>query len=138
MGTAPAVPDIQQEITVLKKAGIVVAAAAAGLLAVSPLAFAGESHGKSWGHGDVSSFEQNSEGLINVSDTNVNAPINALNCDEVDLGLVPVDVKDVTAPIAGALALFGESETEQKTYVDNSCSTDQGASTVGDSASLDD
>ena len=33
----------------LKKAGIVVAAAAVGLLAVSPLAFAGESHGK--GHG---------------------------------------------------------------------------------------
>ena len=119
----------------LKKAGIVVAAAAAGLLAVSPLAFAGESHGKSWGHGDVSSFEQNSEGLINVSDTNVNAPINALNCDEVDLGLIPVDVKDITAPIAGALALFGEAETEQKTYVDNSCSTDQGASAVGDSSS---
>src|SRR4051812_13215800 len=135
MGTAPAVPDIQQEITVLKKAGIVVAAAAAGLLAVSPLAFAGESHGKSWGHGDVSSFEQNSEGLVNVSDTNVNVPVNALNCDEVDLGLVPVDVKDITAPIAGALALFGEAETEQKTYVDNSCSTDQGASTVGDSSS---
>jgi hypothetical protein len=34
---------------VLKKAGIVVAAAAAGLLAVSPLAFAGEG-GDHWGH----------------------------------------------------------------------------------------
>jgi hypothetical protein len=34
---------------VLKKAGIVVAAAAAGLLAVSPLAFAGEG-GDNWGH----------------------------------------------------------------------------------------
>jgi len=138
MGTAPAVPDIQQEKTVLKKAGIVVAAAAAGLLAVSPLAFAGESYGKDHGHRhatEVNSFEQNSQGLINVSDTNVNAPINALNCDEVDLGLIPVDVKDITAPIAGALALFGEAETEQKTYVDNSCSTDQGASTVGDSSS---
>ena len=33
----------------LKKAGIVVATAAAGLLAVSPLAFAGESGGH-WGH----------------------------------------------------------------------------------------
>ena len=33
----------------LKKAGIVVAAAAAGLLAVSPLAFAGEG-GDNWGH----------------------------------------------------------------------------------------
>lgn len=42
----------------LKKAGIVVAAAAAGLLAVSPLAFAGEAgahghdHGHGHGHGD--------------------------------------------------------------------------------------
>ena len=76
----------------LKKAGIVVAAAAAGLLAVSPLAFAGESHGKSWGHGEVNSFEQNSEGLINVSDINANVPVNALNCNEVDLGLIQVDV----------------------------------------------
>ncbi len=32
MGTAPVVPDIQQERTVLKKAGIAVAAAAVGLL----------------------------------------------------------------------------------------------------------
>ena len=41
----------------LKKAGIVVATAAAGLLAVSPLAFAGDAH-KDWGgHGrtDVTS-----------------------------------------------------------------------------------
>ncbi|MBV9313947.1 MAG: hypothetical protein JO100_09435 [Pseudonocardia sp.] len=36
--------------TVLKKAGIIVAAAAAGLLAVSPLAFAGEYEGESEGH----------------------------------------------------------------------------------------
>jgi hypothetical protein len=138
MGTIPVVPDIQQEITVLKKAGIVVAAAAAGLLAVSPLAFAGESHGKSWGHGEVNSVEQNSEGLVNVSDINANVPVNALNCNEVDLGLIPVDVDPVTTPLAGALALFGEAETEQKTYVDNSCSTDQGASSAGDTVEIDD
>ena len=116
----------------LKKAGIVVAAAAAGLLAVSPLAFAGESHGKSWGHGEANTIEQNSEGLINVSDINANVPVNALNCNEVDLGLIPVDVDPITAPLAGALALFGEADVDQKTFVDNSCNTDQGASTSGD------
>jgi hypothetical protein len=129
MGTAPVVPEIKQERTVLKKAGIVVAAAAAGLLAVSPLAFAGESHGKGHGHShgaaDVNSYQENSEGLVNVSDINANVPVNALNCDEVDLGLVPIDVKQVTAPITGALALFGSVETEQTTLTDNSCSTNQ-------------
>ena len=126
----------------LKKAGIVVAAAAVGLLAVSPLAFAGESHGK--GHeshrsgADINSVQQNSEGLINVSDINANVPVNALNCNEVDLGLIPVDVDPVTAPLAGALALFGEADVDQKTFVDNSCSTDQGASNSGDALSIDD
>jgi hypothetical protein len=38
-------PDIRQENTVLKKAGIIVAAAATGVLAVSSLAFASESTG---------------------------------------------------------------------------------------------
>jgi hypothetical protein len=124
---------------VLKKAGIVVAAAAAGLFAVSPLAFAGTSH-KDWDHGhgtEVTSVEKNSEGLVNVSDINANVPINALNCDEVDLGLVPIDVKQVTAPITGALALFGSVETEQTTLTDNSCSTNQ-TSAVDTSAQAND
>ncbi|WP_037068951.1 hypothetical protein [Pseudonocardia acaciae] len=45
----------------LKKAGIVVAAAAAGLLAVSPLAFA----------------DTEQHGLVNVNDTTVQVPIQA-------------------------------------------------------------
>ncbi len=125
----------------LKKAGIVVATAAVGLLAVSPLAFAGESHGKGHGHShgstDVNSYQENSEGLVNVSDINANVPINALNCDEVDLGLVPIDVKQVTAPITGALALFGSVQTEQTTLTDNSCSTNQ-TSAVDTSAQAND
>jgi len=138
MGTAPAVPDIQQEKTVLKKAGIVVAAAAAGLLAVSPLAFAGESHGKSWGHGDVSSFEQNSEGLVNVSDTNVNAPVNLLcnNDIPVNVGLVPIqgNLKDVTAALTGALGVFGSAEAETDIDYDSSRTCANGAIS-GDAAS---
>ena len=137
MGTAPAVPDIQQEKTVLKKAGIVVAAAAAGLLAVSPLAFAGESHGKSWGHGDVNSFEQNSEGLVNVSDTNVNAPLNLCNNDiPVNVGLIPIqgNLKDVTAALTGALGVFGSAEAETDIDYDSSRTCANGAIS-GDAAS---
>jgi hypothetical protein len=137
MGTAPVVPEIKQERTVLKKAGIAVAAAAVGLLAVSPLAFAGESgkshHAHSHGATDVNSYQENSEGLVNVSDINANV----LNCDEVDLGLIPIDVKQVTAPITGALALFGSVETEQTTLTDNSCSTNQ-TSAVDTSAQAND
>jgi hypothetical protein len=55
---------------VLKKAGIVVAAAAAGLLAVSPLAFA--STGILGGaHGQL--------GLVNVQDSAVQVPVQACN-----------------------------------------------------------
>ena len=121
----------------LKKAGIVVAAAAAGLLAVSPLAFAGESHGKSWGHGDVNSFEQNSEGLVNVSDTNVNAPLNLCNNDiPVNVGLVPIqgNLKDVTAALTGALGVFGSAEAETDIDYDSSRTCANGAIS-GDAAS---
>ena len=56
----------------LKKAGIVVAAAAAGLLAVSPLAFADGGLGILDGaHGQV--------GLVNVQDSAVQVPIQACN-----------------------------------------------------------
>ena len=42
-------PHEKQETTVLKKAGIIVAVAAPGVLAVAPLAFAGDKG--DWGHG---------------------------------------------------------------------------------------
>jgi hypothetical protein len=72
---------------VLKKAGIVVATAAAGLLAVSPLAFAGDKddhdgngdarghHGKSRVE-DVNSIDGSNEGLINVAGNNIAVPVN--------------------------------------------------------------
>jgi hypothetical protein len=138
VGTIPVVPDIQQEITVLKKAGIVVAAAAAGLLAVSPLAFAGESHGKSWGHGESNSVEQNSEGLINVSDTNINAPLNFCNNDiPVNAGLLPIqgNVKDLSTAVTGALGLFGEAEADTEIDADSSRECVNGVS--GDSVTQD-
>jgi hypothetical protein len=95
--------------TVLKKAGIVLAAATAGVLAVSPLAFAGDYDGDHDGHhghhhhdgdGDndhdhdhgkgASCYQDNSAkdkadglhaqgGLVNVQDTTVQVPIQACN-----------------------------------------------------------
>lgn len=75
----------------LKKAGIVVAAAAAGLLAVSPLAFAGDKGGSSGSGGqadtasavvsdddNVNSAKDESfrnAGLVNVSDNEINVPV---------------------------------------------------------------
>jgi hypothetical protein len=94
---------------VLKKAGIVVATAAAGLLALSPLAFAGDYKGDSDHHshhhdGDSDSHDGNDDddnggaschqdnsakdesdgrhkqaGLINIQDTTVQVPIQACN-----------------------------------------------------------
>jgi hypothetical protein len=93
---------------VLKKAGIVVAAAAAGLLAVSPLAFAGDEggnheHGSSGNQvNKVESGGDESEGVINVADNNFNVPIQVCN---TDVPILAVDVEDV----AGALGLLGDA-----------------------------
>jgi hypothetical protein len=131
MGMASVVPDTHQETTVLKKAGIVVAAAAVGLLAVSPLAFAGEkSHGHGHGHGydQTNTAAESSQGLVNVSDINANVPVNALNCLDAD---VPVlGLNENVVPIAGALALLGAAESENNTAIDDSCANAQGASSV--------
>jgi hypothetical protein len=101
--------------TVLKKAGIVVATAAAGLLAVSPLAFAGDYSGGSDHHGhehhhghhkNVSCKQDNSVdqsgrneqrgGLLNVQNTNVQVPIQACNNSIVEgvLGILAKNQKN--------------------------------------------
>jgi hypothetical protein len=84
---------------VLKKAGIVVAAAAAGLLAVSPLAFAGDRGGddhRGDNNSNSSRFDldqdqanaantsHRSEGLINISNNDIG--LSTLNC-AADIGL---------------------------------------------------
>jgi len=129
MGMASVVPDTHQETTVLKKAGIVVAAAAVGLLAVSPLAFAGEKgHGHGHGYDQTNTATESSQGLVNISDINANVPVNALNCLDAD---VPVlGLNENVVPIAGALALLGAAESENNTAIDDSCANAQGASSV--------
>lgn len=88
----------------LKKAGILVAATAAGLLAVSPLAFAGDK-GDDWGHGGNdgdrqvnrvdNDRESNQLGLVNVGD------VNALN----DVNVCPAI--PVAAGIGNVLGILG-------------------------------
>ena len=73
----------------LKKAGIVVATAAAGLLAVSPLAFAGSKDGDHHGSSEkqVNSIDNDREanqlGLVNVGD--VNALNNVNVCPQIPI-----------------------------------------------------
>lgn len=111
----------------LKKAGIVVAAAAAGLLAVSPLAFAGDKgdhgHGHSDRHSDIENVNSASgddiHGLIHVSGNNVDVPVQVLcNTDApIQIGHHQSQVKDVT----GALALFdSKAIAENSRECDNS------------------
>jgi hypothetical protein len=70
---------------VLKKAGIVVAAAAAGLLAVSPLAFADGPDILNGAHGQL--------GLVNVQDSAVQVPVQACNNSVVE-GVLGVLARD--------------------------------------------
>jgi hypothetical protein len=140
---------------VLKKAGIVVAAAAAGLLAVSPLAFAGDKDDHNGhGHGDkhhgktkvedVNSIDGSNEGLINVAGNNIAVPVNV--CDNQVpvnvLGIqVPLNDTSVIADLTGALGLglLGEADTEAESdgdnTIDDSCTA---AAESGDSAEIDD
>jgi hypothetical protein len=136
---------------VLKKAGIVVAAAAAGLLAVSPLAFAGDKddhnghghHGKSKVE-DVNAVDQSNEGLINVAGNNIAVPVNV--CDnQVPINVlgvqVPLNDTSVIADLTGALGLglLGNADTDADSdgdnTIDDSCTA---AAETGDSASIDD
>ena len=102
----------------LKKAAIAAAIMAAGLLAVSPLAFAGGEHSD---HGNVA--VEKSEGLVNVAHNNVNTPIQACNNDvPVNGGAADaqVPVKDVTGAATGALGLLGSAKAKTNQAVDNS------------------
>jgi hypothetical protein len=76
---------------VLKKAGIVVATAAAGLLAMAPLAFADGHH-----HGDDGDGGNHQKGIANIQNTNVQVPVQACNNSVVEgvLGILAKDQKN--------------------------------------------
>lgn len=90
----------------LKKAGIVTAGITAGLLAVSPLAFAGDGgHEGPKGHGDKVDADQYNNvdsdrnsvqsGLVNVGDVNALNNANVLSCS--------LNGADVAASVLGVL-----------------------------------
>ncbi|GAA1842033.1 hypothetical protein GCM10009836_21750 [Pseudonocardia ailaonensis] len=118
----------------LKKAGIVVAGVAATLVAVSPLAFAGDK-----GHhaSHVTGIDKSSQGLINVSGNDVNVPIQACNNDvpvAAGAGVVQGNLKDITGALTGAAALFGQASADTHVKTDSSRACAQ-ESAAGDSVS---
>ena len=114
----------------LKKAGIVVAGVAATLVAVSPLAFAGDK-----GHhhaSEITGIDKSSKGLINVSGNDVNVPIQACNNDvpiNGGVGAIQGNVKDLTGALTGAAALFGSAsaDTDVTTNSSRACAQESGA-----------
>jgi hypothetical protein len=126
---------------VLKKAGIVVATAAAGLLAVSPLAFAGDDHGKTKIE-DVNHIDGSTHGgLLNVGGNNLSVPVNV--CDnQVPVNVlgvqVPLNDTHLLAELTGAIGLLGsdtDADNDGDNTIDDSCSADAKS---GDSAEIDD
>jgi len=123
---------------VLKKAGIVAATATAGLLAVSPLAFAAEA-----GHGHGDQLHSNAElhqgrtearrGLLNVADTSITAPVSA-SATDLPINVLGVQVSDVTADLTGALGILGGADAKSKAdqSQDRSCGV---AAAAGDTSS---
>ncbi|MFP5071547.1 hypothetical protein ACLFMI_18025 [Pseudonocardia nantongensis] len=124
----------------LKKAGIVVAASAASLLAVSPMAFAdGGKDDKGDHKGSESGIDKSAEGLVSgLNGNDINVPVQACNNN------VPVNVLGVQVPVedaaagnglTGALGVLGEAETksgDSTTDQSDNCGQESGA---GDSAS---
>lgn len=113
----------------LKKAGIIVAAAAATLLAVSPLAFAGDKGDDDWGH------HHHGDTLVNISENNLAVPLQACNNDVPIQGGVlqgQVPVKEITGAASGALAFMGTANSDLTQGVDNSRECGDNTADAGD------
>ncbi|MCE0768192.1 hypothetical protein LWC35_35645 [Pseudonocardia kujensis] len=119
----------------LKKAGIVATGVAASLVAVSPLAFAGDKghdhdKGDKGHHGSsVTGIDKSGKGLLNVSGNNVNVPVQVCNNDvpvNAGVGAIQGNAKDITGALTGALGLFGKAkaDTDVHTDSDRSCGLD--------------
>nr|WP_222131577.1 hypothetical protein [Pseudonocardia sp. C8] len=122
----------------MKKAGIVVAASAASLLAVSPLAFAGDKgddHGHGGKHhGAENVIDKDAKGLIaGLNGNNVNVPIQACNNNVPvnALGIqVPVEDGAALNGITGALGILGEAKAksgDSTTDQSDNCAQESGA-----------
>ncbi|ALL79425.1 hypothetical protein AD006_29615 (plasmid) [Pseudonocardia sp. EC080610-09] len=126
----------------LKKAGIVVAASAASLMALSPMAFAadgdhdGDHHGKG-GHHHTEGIGKSADGLIaGLNGNNVDVPIQACNNN------VPVNVLGVQVPVedaaagnglTGALGILGDAKSKSGDSVTDQSDNCAQAGGAGDS-----
>ncbi len=111
----------------LKKVALVAAASAASVVAVSPLAFAHESH--------ETGIDKSGKGLLNVSGNNVNVPIQVCNNDvpvNAGVGAIQGNAKDITGALTGALGLLGNAKADSHVHTDSdrACGI---ASAAGDS-----
>ena len=112
----------------LKKAGIVVAASAAALLAISPMAFASDGG---------SEIDKDAKGLIaGLNGNNVNVPVQVCNNN------VPVNVLGVQVPIedaaagnglTGALGILGNASAKSGDSVTDQSDVCAQSSGAGDS-----
>ena len=115
----------------LKKAGIIVAAATAAVLAVSPLAFATE--------GDNNNGTS-SKGLFNVSDNNGAFAGQVCNNDvPIQGGFLQgqVPVKEITGAASGAAALLGIAYSSVDQDTDNSRECGDNTADAGDENTQD-
>lgn len=107
----------------LKKAGIVVAAGAATLLAVSPLAFAGDTGDNGKGgdrqSGAANIAEKNSKGFVNVSGNNVDVSPQA--CGTILSG------NNVLSGVLGLAGRDGAAEVENQQDQSINCTNSSGA-----------
>lgn len=122
----------------LKKAGIIVAASAASLLAVSPLAFAGDYAGdsaKHHGKHESGHIDKDAKGLLagGLSGNNVNVPIQLCN-NNIPVNVlgvqVPVEDANLLSGITGALGLGGKAKAvsgDSATDQSDSCGQTSGA-----------
>ncbi|MFP5071884.1 hypothetical protein ACLFMI_19750 [Pseudonocardia nantongensis] len=118
----------------LKKAGIVVAASAASLLAMSPLAFAG---------GDEGNIDKGSEGglVSGLNGNNVNVPIQVCN-NNIPVNVlgaqVPVEDANLLSGLTGALGVGGEASSKSGDSVSDQSDSCGQSSGSGDSTGSDD
>ncbi|WP_224401184.1 hypothetical protein [Pseudonocardia sp. ICBG1034] len=124
----------------LKKAGIIVAASAASLLAVSPLAFAGDyagdsaKDGKHHGSHESGHIDKDAKGLVSgLNGNNVNVPIQVCN-NNIPVNVlgvqVPVEDANLLSGVTGALGLGGKAKAvsgDSVTDQSDSCGQTSGA-----------
>lgn len=114
----------------LKKAGIVVGAATAALLALSPLAFAS----------DTNNNGSSSQGIFNLADNNGAVAGQVCNNDVPIQGGVlqgQVPISNITGAASGALALLGSADSDLTQETDNSRECGDNTADAGDTASQD-